>query len=362
MSKKRLAMIFPKDSEAMFNVNSLSTFGGASVQLYLLARELGQNNQLEILSIIPDYPVINFPDAGLFTLVKTTPANAGLLTKIRSYNATLRKIKPEYVVQRGLTLFSCILALYCRLSKIKFIYMLASDSEANGRYQRTNRKCALFPLLIHTASLLITQNHHQQETLTQRYHTRSELLMSGYEIPAAIPPKTNTALWVGRCDRMKHPEIFLDLARQMPQIQFVLVCSLGGDAELNQQIRTQASALPNVSFNDFIPWAEIDRYFASAKFLINTSDYEGFPQTFVQATKNGTIILSLHANPNNILREFECGLCTNGDMVKMRQALTDLSRTDDAAYRAMSEKAYAYASQYHDIHSVAKTLTDLIRC
>ena len=67
----KVAVVFPKDSEALFNKNSKRTFGGASVQMYLIAKELKKRADVSASSLIPDYSEINFDDSGSFDLIKT---------------------------------------------------------------------------------------------------------------------------------------------------------------------------------------------------------------------------------------------------------------------------------------------------
>ena len=58
----RVITIFPKDSEAIFNKNSTRTFGGATVQMYLISKELGCRDDIECYSFITNYKQIDFED------------------------------------------------------------------------------------------------------------------------------------------------------------------------------------------------------------------------------------------------------------------------------------------------------------
>ena len=40
-----------------------------------------------------------------------------------------------------------------------------------------------------------------------------------------------------------------------------------------------------------------------SKILINTSSFEGFPNTFVQAWANGVPVISLKVDPDNIIKK-----------------------------------------------------------
>jgi glycosyltransferase involved in cell wall biosynthesis len=61
---------------------------------------------------------------------------------------------------------------------------------------------------------------------------------------------------------------------------------MGDSAEVlayYQHIADEAATLPNLEFMGFLPFAEADVYFDRAALFVNTSDHEGFPNTFLQA-------------------------------------------------------------------------------
>jgi glycosyltransferase involved in cell wall biosynthesis len=62
---------------------------------------------------------------------------------------------------------------------------------------------------------------------------------------------------------------------------------IGGDDSYYRGIRAQAAALPNVEFKGFLPLAQADSYFDRARVFVNTSTYEGMPNTFMQAWARG---------------------------------------------------------------------------
>jgi glycosyltransferase involved in cell wall biosynthesis len=54
-----------------------------------------------------------------------------------------------------------------------------------------------------------------------------------------------------------------------------------------ERIRAEARSLPNVEFTGFLPLAQVEPWFDRARVFVNSSDYEGMPNTFMQAWARG---------------------------------------------------------------------------
>ena len=355
----KIAVIVPSHAEALFNKGSTKTFGGGDVQMYQIAMELGRCEEVDCLTLIEDYSIIDFAEADRFKLVKTYRKSDPVLIKFWKYQKLLRATKPDSVVQHGLTLYSPLLALYCRVSGIRFVYMFAHDKEVEGRYQEGGRKNPLFGLLLRCATALVAQSHYQQDELLLRYSRSSRILKNGFYLKEARAGVGDHILWVARHSDWKRPELFIQLAERNPNVPFKMICprSKAGDYAALQE---RARAVANLEFIEYVPFAWIDDYFAGARIFVNTSDHEGFPQTFIQATMNGVPILSLNVDPDNVLTDNGLGFCCSGNMETLREKLSMLM-DDDALYREMSTNAFRYAQENHDIRKNVKALLDLIR-
>ena len=95
----------------------------------------------------------------------------------------------------------------------------------------------------------------------------------------------------------KRPELLLELARRLPQRRFVMIGGAGSGGLLAprgyfERIRDQAAALPNVEFKGFLPFEQADAWFDHARVFVNTSRFEGMPNTFLQAWARGVPTLA----------------------------------------------------------------------
>jgi len=354
-----VALVFPRDSEAIFNKNSTQTFGGATVQLYSIAKQLNRYKNIKTFSIIANYKTIDFEESEAFNLVKTFDLRDSLIKKIYNFHKKIKIIRPDYIIQRGLSKFTCLLAIYCKAVGIKLVYMLASDVESSGRYQRSGRRSFLFKWLVRFSYLIISQNKFQKEQLLKKYKKNSEVLYSGFEIYPAPSTKTNLVLWVGRCDVMKRPNILIELARKNPDYSFIMICPAGKDRGFYKKILQMANSAKNLEFINFLPFNQTDAYFSRAKILVNTSDYEGFPQTFIQAAKNATPIVSLNVDPEHFITHHNCGFVTNGNLDQLNKNIQQIL-TDKNLFETLSKNAYEYAKKNHDINENIKKLLNFL--
>jgi glycosyltransferase involved in cell wall biosynthesis len=99
-------------------------------------------------------------------------------------------------------------------------------------------------------------------------------------------------LWVGTIHSYKRPDWLLDIAERLPHRRFVIVGGpsvghKGLRSGYYEAMRSRAAALPNVVFTGFLPLAEVERHFDSARMLVSTSVYEGMPNVFLQAWARG---------------------------------------------------------------------------
>jgi glycosyltransferase involved in cell wall biosynthesis len=352
----------------LFNPKCQATFGGSEVQLFQIANKLTQNKNILILFIVGD-----FGQKGIETYDKVKVIK-GILNRNRKSKLrflissifcqftllkTLKKINADVYVQRSAGIDTGIISIYCKLFHKKFIYMTASSIDTDGGYHRLKPfEGIIYEWGIKHATHVICQSRDQQINLQKNYHIKATILKNSF----CIPPKTKNfkdiILWVGSSQPLKQPQIFLDLATSMPNYKFVMVMP-PNEQILWQQILLKTKSINNLKLIKHVPYHKINLYFSKAKIFINTSTFEGFPNTFVQATMNGTPIISLNVNPDNFINRNRCGFCAQGDFKKLKKYTKSLF-TNNILWLTMSKNSYAYAKKNHDINKNIIKLTKLI--
>jgi glycosyltransferase involved in cell wall biosynthesis len=178
------------------------------------------------------------------------------------------------------------------------------------------------------------------------------VIPNGQRLAESGRRKRDTVLWVGRSTHLKRPELFIKLAESTPNEMFAMVCQEATDDENYAALMAQAKEVENLQFIERVPFSEIDSYFQRAKVFVNTSDSEGFPNTFVQACNCATPILSLKVDPDGFITKHNCGIGCNGNWQRMLDSLKVMLA--EKHYVKLGENARKYAEAHHDITKIVE--------
>ncbi len=347
----------------LFNPADRALAGGAELQLHLMATELARDPRFRVSFLVssPAAPERERRDG--VEIHAWRPRGGGGRRSPAEHLRYLRllgRIGPDVLVQRGSAASTGILALWCRARGVRFVEMLASDIDLEpacplpwGRGPYGRLQWRMHRLGLRLAHAVVVQHEGQRATLRARYGREGVLRPSAHRIPAAPEPRPGRfALWVSRCDPWKRPELFLDLAAGRPRDRFVMVCPPSDDAAYHAQTVAAARGRPNVELRGLEPAAAAEDLIRRSWVLVNTSTIEGFPNTFVQAWKHGTPVLSLGVDPDGALAG-GAGLCAGGDPAALLPLLARLF--DEPGLRAgLSARAHAHARAHHDIARVVE--------
>src|SRR5260221_1608868 len=101
-------------------------------------------------------------------------------------------------------------------------------------------------------------------------------------------------LWVSNIRREKRPDRILELAQRLPEARIHMVGgSLPDEESLFRDVKQAAAARSNVSFHGRLSYWGANRLYGRAKLLVNTSDVEGFPNSYLQAWIRGVPVVTL---------------------------------------------------------------------
>jgi glycosyltransferase involved in cell wall biosynthesis len=329
-------------------------FGGTEVALSLLAIELAKDSRFDVSVVVGDYAQPDIEVRHNVRIIKSLdttrsyPLQAGKLWK--AFNTA----DADIYLHSACSLITPLTAMFCRLRHRRFFYRTAHMQETNGAYLRRHPvRGRLVLWAFGSANRLVTQNIEDQQRLKQRFGLESTVIRNACRLKQQQDSRRNTFLWVGRSDPFKQPHLFIKLARSFSQYPFVMICSPADNDLKYEALAQQARDVSNLTFIPGLPFEQADTYFEKARLYISTSDSEGFPNTFVQACKAGTPILSLSVNPDLFLDHYDCGRCANGDWERFLALFNELI-VPQTAFR-MGQNGLNYAREHHDIKSIIES-------
>jgi glycosyltransferase involved in cell wall biosynthesis len=272
--------------------------GGAEVQQSFIAPALAARGY-RVSMICLDYGQPDQASVKGVTVYKTYKPDEGipvlrfLHPRLTSLWSALKRVDADVYYQRTAAIATAVTAEYCRRHGRHSIYAGASDvdfvpGKEDIHYTRDRK---LFSYGVRRVDRVFVQNEAQRKTLRENYGREGTLIPNCYAPPpGARADRGGYVLWVATVRPSKRPELMLELARRMPQHRFVVI---GGSdpgrrgEEYHAAMREAASKIPNIEFRGFVPFAAADRFFDGARVVVNTSLYEGFPNTFLQAWSRG---------------------------------------------------------------------------
>jgi glycosyltransferase involved in cell wall biosynthesis len=250
---------------------------------------------------------------------------------------------------RAASLWLWLVAEFCRRQGRRSVYASASDMDFMpdvGGQVRFARDRWLYRRGLAAVDAIVAQNEVQRASCLQNYGREAVVIPSCYEPPQSVS-QGDLVLWVGMLHENKRPELFLDIAERLPHRRFALVGGPRAGAQaFAGRIASRAATLKNVEATGFLPLEEAERWFDRARLLVNTSTYEGTPNTFLQAWARG--VPTVATVPDAIP-------FTTAD-----EAAVQIERlfADDAYWRAQSR---AVRARFDERHSSASVLAQYRR-
>ncbi len=239
-----------------------------------------------------------------------------------------------------------LLALYCKVNRKKFIQAGAHDTDfmPGKELIRLFRDRALYRFGLRRASTVIVQSNQQNRLLWENYGIKGTLIRNSFEGDAIPLPQSERQiiLWVSTIRPFKRPLLFIELARSFPNEKFVMIGGPGHSHQaLFEKVKNECDQLPNIEFLGYQPLQTTETYFDRAKIFVNSSELEGFPNTFLQSWRRGIPVIS-YVDPDDLIKEHNLGYSVDSSE-QMESAVVKLLQTDDDYH----ERITCYFSENH---------------
>lgn len=342
--------------------------GGAEYQSYLICRELAKRGHKAFYLAHRSEENLKSDDEGIHVIRSKKENNISRKIKI------LKQIDADFYYFRNLN--DVGLATICSLILDgKIIYNISHDSQcqpvlANSdlikkksriKHHLLSSRISLYRWLLKSPDILFVQTQQQQQQLLQNRSLQSSVVGNGHPVPSEYSEKTEppVVLWLASLKEWKRPDIFIDVAESCSDLdcEFWLV-GRPVENDIKRQIETRVSSLDSVRYLGGCSIEESNSYFSKASIFINTSESEGFPNTFIQSWLRETPVLSLSFDPDEILKNNNVGYLVESqkDMEgKVRQLISHPEKR-----KRIGREAKRYAEENHSIISVADRIESVL--
>lgn len=269
----------------------------------------------------------------------------------------------QIVIVRGASRSFYVISLLCKLFRARLIYFGASDSDfipGKEIIAGAGYNIALYRKSIKHIDSIVVQNQIQHDCLYQHYGRESLIIPNIWAAndtnATKAPHKLYDIIWVSNIHKIKRVEWLLQLAKKMPDMRFAII---GGSNFQNyyQSIQKEATKISNIEFLGAQPFNKVSDFIEQSKLLVCTSEFEGFPNTFLQAWSNNVPVVAT-VNPNNVIKHYNLGRVVNNedDLLTATQELFD----NNQAYRECQENILKYFYEHHDADTAFEKLSQYL--
>jgi glycosyltransferase involved in cell wall biosynthesis len=332
-------------------VTGLTKFG-AERQTYDIAMRLADRHDVSVVGFSRPGAVVDHREwAGLNLHVVQYglgPFNY-LIRKPCELTGTLRKLDPDVCIQSAVGDLTGLVGTYCRLHNSRFIYHSMSNRDVRPQtayaISHSPLSLCLYSLGLSLTDVIIAQTQEIARLFSRDLWRlkRVAVVPPLYDASTVQPPqrKSNFILWLARLVWYKRPEIFVELARQLPKCQFVMA----GTGPLQPDIERLAKSVANLKFVGGVDHDRAEELCGEACLFVNTSDFEGFPTTLLECGARETPFISLSYDPDEVIRKYRIGLHSRS-FDRLTEDVSFLMK-DNLTRRELGRNARSYVIENH---------------
>ena len=296
-------------------------FGGAELQIKYIIDFLLLKN-IEIHYVFLNDKTIEKKENGVFLhgIKRKKKSFEWLFGEIIYYREVYDKlfiVKPDVIYHRNLGTLALPIIKYSRKFKIKSVFHIALIKDAikkmSWSYNLLSSLIRYFAVtrLMNNFDFIIAQANYQNDLLSTNFNRKADLIM-GNAHPLPVKPvhkkKEIVVLWVANLKEAKQPQSFIELASELTSfdVQFIMI----GRNPYNgwsSKIIEKISKNIKLSYMGEQPVEVVNELLSTSHIFVNTSLFEGFPNTFIQAWMRKVPVVSLHVDPDDVIKNNQLG-------------------------------------------------------
>ncbi|HEX6994497.1 MAG TPA: glycosyltransferase family 4 protein [Gammaproteobacteria bacterium] len=353
-AKPRVCVLLP--------VHWSAIMGGSQYQAKLLIERLLERYDVDVHYLTVDCEPDHRPDGYAlhrFSSRDGVRRHGYFFDALRLYRA-LRALRPDVVYQQVGCAHTGIAAWYASRNGVPMVWRVSSDRSVTPEripWWRLHRRIerAFLEYGIRKADVILAQTKAQQSRLAAHYGRADAEVVPNFH-PGAPPPqrgrRRGSVVWIANLKPLKNPHAFVRLAAAFgadAPVRFVMIgAAMRNDAWTRDLLRA-IDAVPNLEYLGARTQDEVGEVLADARVLVNTSDYEGFSNTFIQAWMLEVPVVSLRVDPDGVLRDQHLGFLS-GTEDRLRRDVRRLVEDEELSIE-IGRRCREHALRHHSMRN-----------
>lgn len=345
---------------------------GAEYQTILLTEELARRPDVRLTFLARRVPT-GAAAQDLGYAVRCIGDDIGIHRRAVLFDAgglrrALEELQPDVIYQQGLQSYTAVCASYANKARIPFFFHIAHEFDLNFRWVTLRMspntpfdlaECLAGRWGARHASHVIVQTEKQGRILEENFgRTAASVVRNFQPLPENLSPMLPEPLnvfWVANFKDFKRPWLFVELAESFAgrkDLSFVMA----GRAASEKRFAPLMARIPTVPNLRYVGEQTIDQVndlMSQAAFHVNTSSFEGFPNTFLQAWARGAIVTTLAVDPDDGMEAAGIGYCAGGSMQRLHDYI-DVMAQSEAKRRQVREAAFQFVHTHHSMQHGAR--------
>lgn len=269
------------------------------------------------------------------------------------------KINPDIIMSSSAGWLIVELVIIKMILGKKYVFRSSHKNNING-FTDNKGYGFLYRKLMDHIDCIILQNDEDWNVLKKNFDYKGKIvrIRNIQPIPNEKPldfSQRKHILWVGRSEKIKKPELFLNIAKLVPDKKFLMIMP-ETDTQVFKRISNLAKQIKNLRIIPGIERKNIMDFYKESEYLISTSEGEGFPNVIVEAMKSGTPVIS-SLDYDNIIKQNNCGFIADDSeaisklIIGTRKDKWDVQSTNSWNFSINNFDIRKGIKQYEDLFS-----------
>jgi glycosyltransferase involved in cell wall biosynthesis len=345
-----------------------SFVGGIEVQDWALARALAKRD-FDVSIATCDYGQAAVERREGVTFLRTYSIEAGLpgvrfvYPRIWKTLRALCRVRADVYVANGSGLAAGWAYDAARLRSSRFLFLAASDYDASRALPALTKRLEKWWYLraLRGADARVAQTKVQRALFRRNFGVDAQVIANPVDLPAAIADAgaNSVVLWIATYKPSKRPEWFLELARRLPDLRFVMI-GFPPLAEANEcwkAAERAAADLSNLEVHGLVEHSRIGDFLRAAALFVHTSPGEGFANALLEAWSYGVPSVSA-VDPDGVVTRHGMGEIV-GSVEELADAVSGAMAAQERR-QGMGARAREYVERYHGPDATFEPLATLL--